>query len=276
MKLWLEAAAQTHVGRVRSNNEDNYYLCGQWRQDVDALEAACQYSGREGEFLAAVADGMGGEDLGEVASLLAVESLRPCPFAKAKEEGLAAVERANLAVCEKMGQTGGGRMGSTLACLYIDGGKALSVNVGDSRVYLLREGTLWQLSVDHSKAQRLIDLGALAPEEAADHPGRHQLTQHLGIFPQEMRLEPAVSQPVALQEGDDFLLCSDGLTDMVPEQEIAGRLASKGDARQIAGDLIQAALDQGGTDNITALVVRVLDGRFLRWPFGKKPAAGSE
>ena len=276
MKYGLNAAARTHVGRVRSNNEDNFYLQGEIREDVNRQEAEARGDFSPARFLAAVADGMGGEDRGELASLLAVQALKPCAWDQIPEVSAAAMDRANVAICREMEQAGGGRMGSTLTALYIDGERAVCCNIGDSPCYLLREGTLLPLSADHNKAARLIRLGVLTPEQAARHPSRHELTQHLGIFPEEMIIEPALSQAVTLQEGDRFLLCSDGLTDMVIQAEIAALLSSGDAPEEQAEALVQAALEAGGRDNVTVVVVRVeAESRpFWRRMFEGKPRRG--
>ena len=191
MKFKIDGAARTHTGRVRSNNEDNFYLLGRYREDVEKGEdeAVCRAADRR--FLAAVADGMGGEEQGEKASLMAVKALKPCTFEEIKAEAVSAIDKANREICEEIEGRGGRRMGSTLVSLYMDEGKAVCCNVGDSRAYLLREGRLSQLSVDHNKAGRMVELGVLTPEQAARHPSRHELTQHLGIFADEMVIEPA-------------------------------------------------------------------------------------
>lgn len=265
VKLKITAAAQTHVGKVRANNEDNFYLCGHIRTDVSQKEAEDRCTVRDSRFLAAVADGMGGEELGELASLLAVQSLRPCGFDAVRDTALASIRQANSQICAEMGKNGGRRVGSTLAALYIDDGKALCCNIGDSRCYLLRDGALKQLSTDHNKARRMVELGVLTPEQAARHPSRHELTQHLGIFESEMVIEPTFSEAVALRPGDAFLLCCDGLTDMVTEADIAARLTAGGTPEEQAADLIQMALAHGGRDNVTALVICVSEDDRSLW-----------
>lgn len=257
MKLKLDAAVHTHVGRVRRNNEDNFYLCGVCREDVAQAEAAHHCSAQDSRFLAAVADGMGGEVLGELASLLTVRSLKPCAFDAVKETATACVRQANSQVCAEIEKNGGRRVGSTLAALYIDDGKALCCNIGDSRVYLFREGELRQLSTDHNKARRMVELGALTEEQAAHHPSRHELTRHLGVFEDEMVVEPTFALPVDLRAGDVFLLCSDGLTDMVTEADLTARLQQGSTAEELTEALLQMALTGGGRDNITVLTVRV-------------------
>lgn len=96
----------------------------------------------------------------------------------------------------------------------------MTCNVGDSRVYFFRSGVLHQITRDHSKSQRLVSMGILTEEEARNHPSKHELTQHLGIFPEEMLIDPEFSDPLDVHPGDLFLLCSDGLTDMVDDGKL--------------------------------------------------------
>lgn len=253
----IQASVICHVGRVRSNNEDNYYLQGQIRQDVDQLNTRAEFAGTDACVLFAVADGMGGTARGEFASLAAVKSLRACSAEQARAAATRSINRANALICREMDRIGS-RMGTTLAALYMDAGRAVVCNVGDSRVYLLRSGELTRLSVDHSQVQQMIDLGFLSPEDARSHPGRHVLTQHLGIREEEMVIQPAFSPELALQAGDIFLLCSDGLTDMVDDDDIRAVLSS-GTPEQQAQTLIDRALAAGGRDNVTALVAAVYE-----------------
>lgn len=266
MNLNIEAAVRTHTGRIRANNEDNFFLDDAIREDVTVGESRDCVSATDRWFLAAVADGMGQEERGELASLITVENLYSCPFHRMRETALDCVQQANRQICDEIEEHGGGQMGSTLAALYIDKGKALCCNVGDSRVYLLRDGRFTKLSVDHNRAHQLVSLGVLTPEQAESHPSRHQLTQYLGIFEEEMLIEPAFSQVIVLKPGDQFLLCSDGLTDMVTEEEIADRLKEGGDPESQVEDLVNLALEHGGRDNVTALVVQVHSpGGLLGW-----------
>lgn len=265
MSLRLSASALTHVGCVRQNNEDNFYLQGHIREDVNEQQAKWDCTAPDVCFLAAVADGMGGEAAGELASLTAVRALRPSVFALAQETLQESVTRANDRICEEIRNNGGRRMGSTLAALFIDEGKALCGNIGDSRCYRMRGGTLTQLSTDHNKARRMVELGVLTPEQAAHHRSRHELTRHLGIFEEEMVLRPTFCEPVELREGDVFLLCSDGLNDVVTDEAIAACLSDDIGPEVQASRLVQLALEGGGRDNITVVVIRVQGDRPALW-----------
>ena len=159
-------------------------------------------------------------------------------------------------ICDEMLGKSGKRMGSTLAALYMDEGMAVGCNVGDSRIYFIRGGKLAQLSVDHTIVQQMVDMGVLTREEARVHKKKNIITKNIGIFPEEMLIEPHFTEPVSLQEGDMFLLCSDGLTDMVRDEEIE-EILSKKEITVQADALVKAALKNGGRDNVTVLLVKV-------------------
>lgn len=256
----LYYAAATHKGRVRGNNEDNFWVSGVFREDVAQNRMHCAGKARPTRFAAAVCDGMGGESNGETASLLAVGCVQPHTFYELPEAAKTDIQTANRKVCSYITQQGGIRSGSTWASLYIDSGRAVCCNLGDSRVYWLHEGKLTQLSQDHNRAQRMVSSGQLSEAEARRSSAKHTLTQYLGIFEEEMILEPWASQPVPLTVGDRFLLCSDGLTDMLWDEEIAQILAGKGRPEAQAAQLIQEAVDSGGKDNVTVIVIQVKSG----------------
>lgn len=258
MSLCVEAYALCHIGTVRSNNEDNFYLQRKYRARVDQKIAEAATEGSTKRFLAAVADGMGGEQKGEFASLEAVKAMRPAAFGDIAKIARESVLRANGKICSRM-RDEGARMGSTLTALYLADDRAVCVNIGDSRVYLLRQERLTRLTKDHNKAQQLIDLNFLSPEKARSHPSRHELTRHLGVFPEEMELSPDVSAPMDLRQGDCFLMCSDGLYDALTDEQIARILLSEASLRQKTKALVDQALAEGSRDNVTALVVQIRD-----------------
>ena len=234
----LRFGSSTDAGRVRGNNEDNLVVA---------------------EPLFAVADGMGGHRGGEVASLTAIESLRVAFDDDHSAEGLTeAVREANRAVWEKAQDDADLRgMGTTItaaALVEVDGEERLVVvNVGDSRAYLLQNGELSRLTEDHSLVEDLVREGQLSPDEAAIHPQRHILTRVLGMGPE---VEPDVWQIVPYK-GDRLLLCSDGLTNEVNDNEIASVLRRLADASDAAGELVRLARAHGGSDNITVVVIDV-------------------
>lgn len=252
----LNYAVRTHQGKIRENNEDNFYWNGKIRADIN--ENQLSYKGVEaaGQVLAAVCDGMGGEAQGELASLIAVRALKPCSVEQVQETALASIQMANTKICDEIEKNNGKRMGTTLVALYIENDKAVSCNVGDSRVYRMHEGTLTQLSVDHNQVSQLITAGILTREEARKNKNRHVLTQYLGIFEEEMVIRPAFSEEITLDDGDVFLLCSDGLTDLVTDEEIT-EILQVGKQEEQVERLVECALEHGGRDNITVIVCQV-------------------
>jgi len=216
----------------------------------------------EGVTLFAVADGMGGHAGGEIAASAAIEALQ-AGFARApSEDGLVqAVHDANRAVWERgiVEQDLRG-MGTTLTAAGLvstdDGDRLILVNVGDSRSYRLRTGALVQLTTDHSVAEELVARGELSEEEAAVHPHRHILTRALGVSPD---VDVDVWEVVP-EEGDRFLLCSDGLTNEVFPDRIATVLTSTRDPQKAAETLVRMANESGGNDNVTVVVLDVLVG----------------
>ncbi len=236
----LRWGAATDAGRVRSANEDS------WLIDYP---------------LFAVADGMGGHAAGEVASRLALDTLRTSVADHTLESLVAAVKVANTRVFEMSHTDNAMRgMGTTLcavALVMIESHERLAVvNVGDSRVYVLQDGALIQVSEDHSLVESMVRQGTITPEQAKVHPQRNILTRALGIDG-DVGVD---SWEVAPFSGDRYLLCSDGLFNEVPDDRIAEVLLSTDDPDEAAGILITMANDGGGRDNITVVIVDVLEG----------------
>jgi serine/threonine protein phosphatase PrpC len=239
----LVFAAATDVGRMRKNNEDSYL---------------------SQKPVAAVADGMGGHSAGEVASAIAIEELAALRGRGPWENETAATDdlkqailRANRRIREMAaGDRKLNGMGTTLVALLEDGDLVHLANVGDSRGYLLRQGELSQVTVDHSLVQELVDDGRLSPEDAERHPQRSVITRALGIEP-EVEFDLFTYK---LQVGDRLLLCSDGLSDVVEPRQIRNVLLRVRNPDEAAGRLIAVANEQGGPDNITVIVVDANDG----------------
>ncbi len=257
--------AISETGAVRDNNEDNLYLNGEWRHGSEVNVPYWHYLDKTTDAsLFVVCDGMGGESYGEEASLIAVSGLSAIEdrlrhstkqdFADLMESYLLMV---NQEICDSVRSHNGLRMGTTFSSLLIRQKVARCINLGDSRIYLFRQGKLKQLTVDQTQAQKLADLGLIPQSEVKTHPEHNRLVQHLGIFPNEYKLEPALSPEITLQEGDYFLLCSDGLTDMLLDESIRKILASTTDIKLAAEDLVQKAIIAGGKDNITVILVAI-------------------
>lgn len=239
----LSWGAASHVGMVRQQNEDAFVA--------------------EGNVFA-VADGMGGHNAGEVASALAVDGLRRAAAAgfSAAEGVVAAINTANTAIHEASGGLSEQRgMGTTLTALVplvaADGEpqRVVVANVGDSRIYLWRDGELKQVSADHSYVQELLSEGLITAAEARTHPRRNIVTRALGI---EGDVN-ADSWVLPMVMGDRYVLCSDGLVDEVDDEEIAAILRTSTNPQVAADHLVRVANDHGGRDNTTVVVVDIID-----------------
>ncbi len=227
-------AALTDVGRVRSHNED-------------AVLADPP--------LFAVADGLGGHEAGEVASQIAVETLRDHAPRKADANALARAVRAANREVIRAAQEGIGRsgMGTTITAAIVDGLDVVVAQVGDSRAYLMRDGVLTRITQDHSMVADLIRTGQLTEAESRTHPNRSVITRALGTDPNMY----ADTFEVEAEPGDRLLLCSDGLTGMLTDDTISHLLQASGDPSVTARTLIDAANEAGGVDNISVIVVDI-------------------
>jgi PPM family protein phosphatase len=231
----VESAADTDVGRQRSSNEDSY------------LEAAPFF---------AVADGMGGARAGEVASRIAVEAFGDERDESASpERQLAEIARTANTRIYALAQEDESRagMGTTLSAVMVADGDVAIGHVGDSRVYRFRDGELERLTRDHSLVDELVRQGKLTPEEAEVHPQRSIITRALGPEP-DVEVE-TLTYPG--RDGDVYLLCSDGLTGMVPEQRVAETLRASSSLEAAVKQLLDAANEGGGRDNITVVLFRL-------------------
>ena len=239
MSLRLRAGADTDVGNIRDSNEDDLLV-------VD-------------DALYVVADGMGGHVAGEVASREAVQALRDAYTTPGTTDDVRqAVRLANGAVLKRGADDPSYRgMGTTVtAVAVVDDDKLAVANVGDSRTYLLRDGELVQLTEDHSFVQEAVRSGQLTRSQAESHPRRSQLTRALGVG-DDIEVDIDVLEP---RTGDRLLLCSDGLWDEVGDEVIAMVLSNHADPDEAASKLVLWAKEAGGRDNITVIVLDVIDG----------------
>ncbi len=233
--------SRTEVGHVREHNEDSLVVTPP---------------------LFAVADGMGGHEAGEVASEIAIKTLAELAPEGPDGEALArAVVAANLEVIKAPGQ-GIGRegMGTTLTAAILEGERLVIAQVGDSRAYLMHQGRLQQLTRDHSLMADMIEAGQLTEAEARVHPNRSVITRAIGSDP---HMQPDIYE-LNVETGDRILLCSDGVTTMLEDPEIARIMGSSETAQECADSLVAGALDAGGYDNATAIVMDVEGFRVVR------------
>ena len=257
------SAVSVDKGLIRNNNEDNFYFNGEYLNANERDNSNTFTSSPSNQMqIYGVFDGMGGEALGEEASLIAAQVMSKTHKkltsgnGNFEKEVLASVQGANSKICQKIIESGEKRIGTTFSALVIENDKAKVFNVGDSRVYLLRDNELQQVSVDDTTAQRLVSMGVITPEEATTHKDRHKLTQHLGIFKDELLIEPHISKELEIKKDDKFLLCSDGLTDMLTDDEIFKILSKNKSCEELCEELVRAALKNGGKDNVTTIVVK--------------------
>ncbi|MDR1600489.1 MAG: SpoIIE family protein phosphatase [Oscillospiraceae bacterium] len=257
----IDAAARSHVGRLRRNNEDNFYFHGETMELADMDGGAARALRSAAPFqVYAVCDGMGGEAAGEQASTAAVKMLLEIEALRSGEpERLAqGIRRINEAVCRLRDTEDRQRVGSTLAMAVISDDSIRFAHLGDSRVYRYRQDNLTQITIDHTEAQRRVRLGMASNLEDARKNGGNALTQHLGVSPEELTIVPDVSEPFPLTPDDYWIICSDGLTDPLPDDAIAALCASGGDAAELCDRLVKAALDAGGWDNVTVIALHAL------------------
>ncbi len=233
--LKFETGAATHVGKVRSANEDSLVVrpeLGLW----------------------AVADGVGGHEAGQFASQTVVIDLGSIGPAVSQADQMARFKdrilRANDKVLHVREERDGVLIGTTVAALLIYDETFTCAWMGDSRIYRIRDGRIEQLSRDHTEARELVEQGILTPEEARTWPRRNVITRAIGIFD-----EPEVEEEHGtIEPGDTFLICSDGLTGHISDDEITKMVENKR-AQDACDDLIEETLARGATDNVTVIVV---------------------
>jgi protein phosphatase len=234
-----KSTAVSHVGKIRSNNQD---------------------SGYAGSHLFVVADGMGGHAGGDVASAIALKRVMDAdrPYASAADAEFAlqsALMAANSLLAETVFEhpelTG---MGTTVSAILRTGSQLAVAHIGDSRIYLLRGGKLKQITADHTFVQRLVDSGRITQEEAAVHPRRSVLMRVLGDVDAAPEIDTTV---LDVQPGDRWLLCSDGLSSYVSDDKIEYALKTIPDVNAAANRLLRDSLDQGAPDNVTVVIVDI-------------------
>ena len=261
--ITVNACVISHRGCIRENNEDNFFFDGDILTADEADDGAeiCEQISRP-FHLFAVCDGMGGLQGGERASAICVQSmdalnthLQPAGVSRAVDAYAAEACRRVYSDSLEIGEEG--REGSTLALLYLSDGKAFVGNVGDSRVYLLRMGRLYQLSADHSPVFRMMKSGQLTREQMRKHPKGNVIGAFIGMA-EERKPRPYVAHfTTRIYANDRFMICSDGLSDLLSHDELQRRMAENKDPRTVVNQLVWRALEMGGKDNTTCMILDV-------------------
>lgn len=253
MRYIIQATCGCNTGKIRRNNEDNFYFDGKCleREHNGLKHPVSVESGLKNGLTYAVFDGMGGENFGEYASYAAAKRMQHTErcladyFISEKTYLERMSRQLDDAVAEAQKEMRTDKMGATMVSLYFSGNYVYVCNVGDSRAYRLRDGEFLQLSTDHVEKR----------------PGKDNrkspLTQYLGYGTEDVLLDPYIAKG-AIRRGDMYLLCSDGLTDMVTNFEIADIMLKSSDTESCVQELIRSALEHGGRDNITIILCKVI------------------
>ncbi len=258
----LNVAALSHAGMTGKNNEDRF--------------AVSSYSTEADRpvLFAVLSDGIGGHRAGEVAAELTVNYISETVAQSNGKNPIqimeSAIHSASQAIAARSASSEEQHgMGATCACVWIEGTNLFIAYVGDSRIYLVRDGSLQRLTIDHTWIQEAVDKGLITPAQARGHPNVHVLRRHLGSveLPDvdfRMRLNGDEdtqrahdNQGASLQPGDMLLMCTDGLTDMVWEDEILRLIITRNSLKSAAEDLIAQANERGGRDNITVILIGI-------------------
>ena len=275
LRLRIDVAAVTHVGKVRERNEDGYLVCriGRYLERLSSNLPETEIPPRteESGLIMMVADGMGGMAAGEVASQTAISTVmrliqrspkwalnlsetgsREAEIHEMWERGKRYLEATHEVVRRQAAADPSLRgMGTTLTSAYSVGSDLFVIHVGDSRAYLIREGRVEKITRDHTMAQSLVDMGLMSEGEASTHHMSHVLTRAVGGPGDELQGD---MHAIEVAAGDRLLLCSDGLTKHVDSEEIAEVLSGAESSQRACDRLLELALDYGASDNVTAIV----------------------
>jgi len=268
--IQVKSVVSTHFSNFRKANEDNFTINGRFMNEKERKNPLrIGLESKDDLQYFAVTDGMGGPGVGDLAAITVVEGLRheyqkwtyrpKIDFKNIKDNLKKFVHSMNRTIYFLVDEPEKESVGSTLALLVINGNKAMVMNVGNSRVYLYRRGILKQLSVDHTVTQRFVNLGVMEKDKTIKDGGKKQLTRTLGMNPSESNVEPDFSEIFEVEEGDRFLICSDGLSIPIEDNQIIDMLEQYKDSTICSEQLVAAALEEKSKDNITALLVDVLN-----------------
>lgn len=256
----ISLSVSTHNGKRKNNNEDSFSINHKAKPSDKDIMNICGDIGDRDLFLG-VFDGMGGEKMGDVASRIAAEraaelykqlkELTPDMFQQAIDKY---VNETNAKICITLENCGDDRGGTTMAAVFIKNGMVYPFSIGDSRIYLLRGDELIQISEDHTLAMRKYKSNIYTLEEAEASPDSHKLTLFLGVDVDGNGLDAQFYEPFLIPENGCLLICSDGLYDMCSKSEIVKMLQQ--DSENTARELAEAAVDNGGIDNVTCIVAK--------------------
>ena len=258
----LNVAALTHAGMVGKNNEDRYTVSSYTSQEDRPV------------LFAIISDGIGGHRAGEVAAELTVNYILQKISESDGKRPLEIMENAIHSASQAIASRSASQedqygMGATCACLWVEGHRLYTAYIGDSRIYLIRDGKIQRLTVDHTWVQEAIEKGVITPEQARDHPNVHVIRRHLGsvelpdvdfrlrLSPEDDDEQAIKNQGAFLKPGDILLMCSDGLTDLIWDDEILRLVTTRNTLKSAAGDLVAQANERGGYDNITVVLIGV-------------------
>lgn len=252
----IKAAVRSGSGCIRSNNEDAYFFNGR-RSTLDNIneEAAFYDEFQIENALFSLSDGIGGANSGEIASDITIKNIKNLQARLKSQHFTAAIgpwlKETNKIVFDTV--PGGG---CTLVLLYFDSAGIYAAHIGDSRIYRLHDRQLTRLTKDHSKVQLLIDAGILTPEKAATHPQRNMVVKYIGMDEEENGVcAAALTGPLPITHGDRYLLCTDGITDMIDDNKLESILKQETNTDACAESIYRAALDAGGRDNATLILL---------------------
>ena len=258
----LTVAALSHAGMTGKNNEDRFTVSSFTTENDKPV------------LFAVLSDGIGGHRAGEVAAELTVNYISETVSQSNGKNPIKIMESAIHAASQAIAGRSASQeeqhgMGSTCACVWIEGTNLFIAYVGDSRIYLVRDGSMQRLTVDHTWVQEALEKGIITPAQAHDHPNVHVLRRHLGsvelpdvdfrlrLSDSENTQQAHDNQGTPLQPGDILLMCTDGLTDMVWDDEIQRLIITRNSLKSAAEDLIEQANERGGHDNITVILIGV-------------------
>lgn len=257
-EMMIHASLHSGMGKIRHNNEDAFYFNG-FYLPLDRMDAETDKTDTVSlnGALFAVCDGIGGRNRGELASFMAVSTMQRLQSELTGHDFTATLQKWVGETDRKIGGACGGG-GCTLALLYFSSDMVYYAHAGDSRVYRVHNGKLIRLTQDHSKVQILISAGMITPEEALVHPAKHTITRFLGMDMDSVVCEATVGHPLPAIPGDRYMICSDGVTDMLDDARMCSYLSCEGDGDSLSDRIYSAAIEAGGRDNTTVIVLDII------------------